>query len=119
MATRIAFLVRSPRILPILLSVICLLAPAEAQHGGGGGGGHFGAGEAGTLQAGTMVVGTTLVFGVLRKELSMIMLVQALGTTAIHQAMTTCQILVFTIFIAFYIPCLARIAHSSKRSGGK
>jgi hypothetical protein len=48
MATRTAFLLRSPRILPILLSVICLLAPAEAQHGGGGGhsgGGHFGGGR--------------------------------------------------------------------------
>jgi hypothetical protein len=48
MATRTAFLVRSPRILPILLSVVCLLAPAQAQHGGGGGhsgGGHFGGGH--------------------------------------------------------------------------
>ena len=43
MAVRTAFLVRSPRIVPILLSVMCLLAPAEAQHGGGhSGGGHFG-----------------------------------------------------------------------------
>src|ERR1700735_2234060 len=48
MATRTAFLMRSSRILPILLSVICLLAFAEAQHGGGGGhsgGGHFGGGH--------------------------------------------------------------------------
>ena len=52
MATRIAFLVRSPRILPILLSVICLLAPAEAQHGGGGGGGHFGGGGGGHFSGG-------------------------------------------------------------------
>lgn len=66
-----------------------------------------------------MAVGTTLVFGVLRKELSMIMLVQALGTTAIHQAMTTCQILVFTIFITFYIPCLATIATLVKEIGRK
>src|SRR5690349_10223158 len=35
MATRTAFLVRSPCILPVLLSIICLLAPAVAQHGGG------------------------------------------------------------------------------------
>ena len=48
MATRTAFPVTSSRILPILLSVICLLAPAEAQHGGGAGhsgGGHFGGGH--------------------------------------------------------------------------
>lgn len=49
MATRTAFLLRSPRILPILLSVICILASAEAQHGGGGhsGGGHSGGGHSG------------------------------------------------------------------------
>jgi ferrous iron transport protein B len=64
-----------------------------------------------------VVVGTTLVFGVLRKELSMIMLVQALGTTAINHAMTTGQILVFTIFITFYIPCLATIATLVKEIG--
>jgi len=64
-------------------------------------------------------VGTTLVFGVLRKELSMIMLVQALGTTAIHQVMTAGQILVFTIFVTFYIPCLATIAALVKEIGRK
>ncbi|HXP43762.1 MAG TPA: hypothetical protein VN833_26165 [Candidatus Acidoferrales bacterium] len=47
MATRTAFLVSSSRILPILLSVVCLLAFAEAQHGGGGGGGHSGGGHFG------------------------------------------------------------------------
>jgi ferrous iron transport protein B len=66
-----------------------------------------------------MVVGMTLVFGVLRKELSMIMLVQALGTTAIGQTMTVGQILVFTIFITFYIPCLATIATLLKEIGRK
>jgi len=48
MITRIAFLERSLRILLILLSVIYLLATAQAQHGGGGGhsgGGHFGGGR--------------------------------------------------------------------------
>jgi len=46
MATRTAFLVRSPRILPILLSLVCLLVLAVAQHGGGhSGGGHFGGGH--------------------------------------------------------------------------
>jgi hypothetical protein len=50
MITRIAFLERSPRVLPILLSVICFLASAQAQHGGGAGhsgGGHFGGGHGG------------------------------------------------------------------------
>jgi len=66
-----------------------------------------------------IAVGTTLVFGVLRKELSMIMLIQALGTSAINQTMTASQILVFTIFITFYIPCLATIATLVKEIGRK
>jgi len=66
-----------------------------------------------------VAVGTTLVFGVLRKELSLIMLVQALGTTAINHAMSATQILVFTIFITFYIPCLATIATLVKEIGRK
>jgi hypothetical protein len=48
MNTGFAFLVRSPRMLPTLLAMLCLVAAAEAQHGGGGGhsgGGHFGGGH--------------------------------------------------------------------------
>ena len=66
-----------------------------------------------------IAVGTTLVFGLLRKELSMVMLVQALGTTQIRQVMTASQILVFTIFITFYIPCIATVATLLKQIGRK
>jgi hypothetical protein len=48
MANRLAFLARPKRIILILLTVMCLLLPVEAQHGGGGGhsaGGHFGGGH--------------------------------------------------------------------------
>ncbi len=55
-------------------------------------------------------VGTTLIFGVLRKELSMVMLMQAAGTSDIIKVMTPEQIFIFTIFIVFYIPCVATIA---------
>jgi len=57
-----------------------------------------------------LAVGTTLVFGVLRKELSMVMLVQAMGTADIRHVMTATQIVVFTIFVTFYVPCVATIA---------
>jgi ferrous iron transport protein B len=60
------------------------------------------------------VVGTTLIFGVLRKELALVMLTQALGTTEILTVLTQQQILTFTIFITFYIPCVATMAVLSR-----
>ncbi len=62
-------------------------------------------------------LGVTLIFGVLRKELSMVMLVQALGTTDIHAVMSAAQIVTFTVFITFYIPCLATLAAMAKEIG--
>jgi ferrous iron transport protein B len=57
-----------------------------------------------------IVVGTTLIFGVLRKELALIMLTQALGTTEVNSVLSVTQILSFTVFITFYIPCVATMA---------
>jgi ferrous iron transport protein B len=65
------------------------------------------------------VVGTTLIFGLLRKELSMIMLTQALGTTQVLTVMTKTQIMVFTVFVIFYVPCLATIAALWREIGKK
>ena len=64
-------------------------------------------------------VGTTLIFGVLRKELSMIMLIQALGTANVVAVMSPPQIMVFTVFVTFYIPCVATIAALLKEIGAK
>jgi ferrous iron transport protein B len=55
-------------------------------------------------------VGVPLVFGILRKELSLIMLRQALGVTDFSQALTSIQMITFTVFVVFYIPCLATLA---------
>lgn len=52
----------------------------------------------------------TLIFGILRKELTIIMLVQALGTSDFATVMTTGQMMVFTVFTLFYVPCLATLA---------
>jgi ferrous iron transport protein B len=65
------------------------------------------------------VVGMTLIFGVLRKELSMLMLVQALGTSDVNTVLTAAQILVFTVFITFYIPCIATLASMIREIGRK
>jgi ferrous iron transport protein B len=54
-----------------------------------------------------IAVGTTLIFGILRKELSMLMLMQALGSL---EVLSRTQMLTFTVFIMYYIPCLATIA---------
>ena len=62
-------------------------------------------------------VGLTLIFGVLRKELSLLMLMQALGTTNVASVMSVAQILIFTLFVTFYIPCLATLASMYRELG--
>ncbi len=63
------------------------------------------------------VVGVTLIFGVFRKELSLVMLFQALGTSQVDTVMSSGQIMVFTVFILFYIPCVATIAALNRELG--
>ncbi|MBN2205760.1 MAG: ferrous iron transport protein B, partial [Candidatus Aminicenantes bacterium] len=57
-------------------------------------------------------LGVTLVFGFLRKELSLIMMLQALGVDYqdLFQIVSREQIMTFTIFINFFIPCLSTFA---------
>jgi ferrous iron transport protein B len=62
-------------------------------------------------------VGLTLIFGVLRKELSLLMLMQALGTTHVASVMSVAQILIFTLFVTFYLPCMATLASMFRELG--
>jgi len=66
-------------------------------------------------------LGVTLVFGFLRKELSLIMMLQALGVD--YQSLMTVisreQVVVFTVFISFFIPCLSTCAILWKEIGRK
>lgn len=55
-------------------------------------------------------VGIIFLFGILRKELVLVMLITTLGTDTILTQMTTSQIFTFTVFSTFYIPCLATFA---------
>jgi ferrous iron transport protein B len=64
-------------------------------------------------------VGTTLIFGIMRKELSLIMLTEALGTTQITAVLSLTQLLTFTIFVLFYVPCASTIAAMSRELGWK
>lgn len=54
-------------------------------------------------------VGVALVFGVLRKELSLLMLFQALGTENVLSVLSKAQLFIYGLFTMFYIPCLGTI----------
>jgi ferrous iron transport protein B len=64
-----------------------------------------------------VAVGTTLIFGIMRKELSLVMLNEALGTTQLQTVLTHAQLLTFTVFVLFYIPCASTIAALSREIG--
>jgi len=65
------------------------------------------------------ITGITLMFGVLRKELTLIMLATLLGTTNFAQVLTPIQMVVFTLVAMFYIPCVATIAALVREFGWK
>ena len=65
------------------------------------------------------ITGITLMFGVLRKELSLAMLAALLGTTNFAQVLSPVQMVVFTLVAMLYIPCIATIAALVKDFGWK
>lgn len=66
-------------------------------------------------------LGITLIFGFLRKELSLIMMLQALGInyTDLLSLISKQQILIFTVFVNFFIPCLSTFVILWKELGRK
>lgn len=62
-------------------------------------------------------VGVPLIFGILRKELSLVMLSQALGTVKFDAALSVPQMVTYTTFVMFYIPCLATLAMLKRELG--
>ena len=66
-----------------------------------------------------VITGITLIFGVLRKELTLIMLATLLGTTDFAKVLTPVQMIVFTFVAMFYIPCIATIAALVREFGWK
>jgi ferrous iron transport protein B len=65
------------------------------------------------------VTGIALIFGVLRKELTLIMLATLLGTTNFALVMTPSQMITFTLVVMLYIPCVATIGALVKEFGWK
>ncbi len=64
-------------------------------------------------------VGIPLIFGVLRKELSLVMLGQALGSMTFSQVLTPVQMITYAVFVVFYVPCLATMLVIRKEMGTK
>ncbi len=65
------------------------------------------------------VIGVTLLFGIMRKELALILLFTAIGTKEVLTVLTYAQVFSFTLFVTFYVPCLATIAALAKELGWK
>jgi ferrous iron transport protein B len=66
-----------------------------------------------------VVLGVPILFGILRKELSLLMIYQALGTFEIGGILDWVQIITFLIFLTFYIPCVSTFAVMLKTIGRK
>jgi ferrous iron transport protein B len=60
-----------------------------------------------------------LIFGILRKELSLVMLGQALGSVNFSSVLTTTQMATYAAFVMFYIPCLATLSVLRRELGAR
>jgi ferrous iron transport protein B len=64
-----------------------------------------------------VVLGVPILFGILRKELSLLMVFQALGSFEIDQHLGAVQIFTFLLFLTFYVPCISTFAVMLKTIG--
>jgi len=62
-------------------------------------------------------VGVTLIFGVLRKELTLVLLASIMGTSDFARVLSPAQMFVFAFVVMIYIPCVATIAVLAKEFG--
>lgn len=63
--------------------------------------------------------GVLLIFGILRKEANLALLISFAGGAAITSVITPLQMVVFSIVIMLYIPCISTIAVLVKETGAK
>jgi ferrous iron transport protein B len=62
-------------------------------------------------------VGVTLIFGVLRKELTLILLASLMGTSDFALVLSPAQMFVLAFVVMIYVPCVATIAVLAKEFG--
>jgi ferrous iron transport protein B len=65
------------------------------------------------------ITGILLIFGILRKELILVMLAAFLGTTNFSDALNSQQMITLAVVSMFYIPCVATISVLWKEYGWK
>lgn len=65
------------------------------------------------------VTGILLIFGILRKELILVMLAAYLGTTDFNEVLTSQQMITLAVVSMFYVPCVATISILWKEYGWK
>ena len=70
-----------------------------------------------TLLGLPVVLGVPLLFGVLRKELSLLLVFQALGTIEIGARLDSVQMMTLLVFITLYVPCVATFAAMTRTIG--
>jgi ferrous iron transport protein B len=63
--------------------------------------------------------GFLFIFGVLRKEAALVLLMTAAGTVDIRSVMSPVQMIVFAFVIMIYVPCVATIAALIRETGWK
>ncbi len=63
--------------------------------------------------------GLPLLFGILRKELSLVMLGQAMGSMDFGAVMSINQMRTYAVFVVFYVPCLATLMVLRRELGNK
>jgi len=63
------------------------------------------------------IAGIPLIFGILRKELTLILLAEVSGTTDFSSVLTPTQMIVFSLVSMLYIPCIATIGTLVKEYG--
>ena len=66
-----------------------------------------------------VATGVVLIFGVLRKELTLILLASIMGTTNFALILTPAQMFVFAFVVMLYVPCVATIAVLAKEFGAR
>jgi len=65
------------------------------------------------------ITGILLIFGILRKELILVMLAAYLGTTEFSEVLTKTQMITLAVVSMFYVPCVATISVFWKEYGWK